>query len=126
MGWFRKKKVPYVPQGRIGYYRKNDYPWYFTVIVEEIGRIGTRSKIKIIDLSIDRDCDKSKKSCLKKFGIGDYIITNNINWETDEQRAIRFGGHESFLVDREVTEVREPDLRPLEQRHPPNVFNIDD
>jgi hypothetical protein len=126
MGWFRKKKVPYVPQGRVGYFRKCTGAWKYVVIVEEIGRINHRSQIKILDVQVDRGMNDTKKACLNDMGGTDYIITDDIHWETPEQQALRLGGTDAFLVQRDVAEVRTPDLRPLEQRNPPHVFNIDD
>lgn len=101
MGWFRKKKnvIPYTPQGRVGYRRVDDYPFYFTTVVEEIGRIGQRSKVRILEVDIDKDCNKTKKQCLLEWGVGQWIITNSINWETDEQKCVRLGQPISYEVD---------------------------
>jgi hypothetical protein len=92
---FKKKKqyVPYVPQGRVGYLRKElgSRTYEFTVIFEEIGQIGQRSKIRILEVDVDRDCNKTKKQCLDRWGIGDWLPTDNLHWETDEQRARRLG-----------------------------------
>lgn len=89
---FKKKKlyVPYVPQGRIGYLRKDiNSTYYFTVIFEEIGQIGQRSKVRILEVDVDRDCNKTRKQCLDRWGIGDWLTTTHIHWETNEQRAER-------------------------------------
>jgi hypothetical protein len=94
MSWFRKKKnvIPYIPQGRVGYRRvSNEYPFCFTIVVEEIGKIGIRSKIRILEVDIDKDCIKTKEQCLLKWGLGDWVPTDYINWETDCQRADRLG-----------------------------------
>jgi hypothetical protein len=37
------------------------------------------------------DCNKTKKQCLDRWGIGDWLPTGNLHWETDEQRARRLG-----------------------------------
>ena len=54
MNWkFWKKKeelVQYVPIGRLGYKRINDWPYHAVIIVEQICMIGQRSKIKILDV----------------------------------------------------------------------------
>ncbi len=120
----KKEKVPYVPQGRVGYFRKNQPFFAYTIIVEETGRIGSRSRVKILTVSIDRDCGKSESACLKNWGYSNWISTNNITWETDEQRQIRLGTNNTFLVDGVVTEVEEPDLRSAHLRTPPQVFDI--
>jgi len=91
---FKKKKqyVPYVPQGRIGYLRKEiNNIYYFVFIFEEIGQIAGRSKVRILEIDVDRDCNKTPKQCLDRLGIGDWLITSDIHWETDEQRARRLG-----------------------------------
>jgi hypothetical protein len=120
---FKKKKtyVPYVPQGRVGYLRKElsvrDYE--FTVIFEEIGQIGQRSKVRILEIDVDRDCNKSKEQCIKRWGIGDWLLTNNIHWETDEQRDIRLGEipQRTYQIDSNEIEqdviYRQPDERQL-------------
>jgi hypothetical protein len=89
--WFKKKKpvVPYIPMGRIGFYRKQSYGWYYTIIVERIIGIGTKSMIKVLDVKIDLDSSKSKKECLKNFGYNGIINNNIIEWESDEQMNIR-------------------------------------
>ena len=91
--WKKKKddKTPFQTRNRIGYWRKADYPWYYTVIMEEIGQIGDRSKIRIIDFKVDLDCRKSIKDCKRHFGFDDncYVITNEINWETENQQYRR-------------------------------------
>jgi hypothetical protein len=91
--WKKKKNDQTPPQtrNRIGYWRKANYPWYYTIIMEEIGQIGDRSKIRIIDFKVDLDCNKSIKDCKKNFGFYDdcYMLTNNVNWETDNQQYRR-------------------------------------
>ncbi len=93
---FKKKKqyVPYVPQGRVGYLRKelSGCTYEFTVIFEEIGQIGQRSKIRVLEVDVDRDCNKTRSQCLNRWGIGDWLTTVNIHWETDEQRSERLNG----------------------------------
>jgi len=95
MGWFKKKKkkkVPYIPQGRVGYIRKEiNNLYYFTTIFEEIGRIGSRSKVRIIEVNIDRDCNKSEHQCLTTWGIGDWLTSAHVRWESEQQRAERLG-----------------------------------
>ena len=92
---FKKKKVvfvPYVPQGRIGFKRiEANNTWYFNIIVEEIGNVDNKSKIKVIELNIDRDCDKTKDQCLKRWGGGNWFNTTYFRWETEEQKCLRQG-----------------------------------
>ena len=111
MGWFKKKskKVPYIPQGRVGYLRKEigSRAYDFTVIFEEIGRIGGRSKCRVIEVDVDRDCNKTKNQCLVKWGIGDWLTTGNIHWETDEQRAERLGQTIPVTYDMDEEELEE-------------------
>jgi hypothetical protein len=96
MGWFsrKKKKVPYIPQGRIGYYRKWDtiYGYYYVIVVEEIGRIGIRRKVKILEVDIFRDCSKSEKQCLDNYGMGDWVKAENFSWESEDDKARRLMG----------------------------------
>lgn len=93
MNWkfWKNKNNNYNPQGRIGYFRKNNYPWFYTVIVEELSQVNDRSKIKIIDFKVDLDCTKSIKLCKKHFSFdnGHYMLTDTINWETAEQQYRR-------------------------------------
>jgi hypothetical protein len=99
---FKKKKpyIPYVPQGRVGYLRKelSSKLYEFTVIFEEIGRIEGKSKVRILEIDVDRDCTKTKKQCIDRWGIGDWLNTGGIYWETDEQRAIRLGNPVTYQV----------------------------
>lgn len=125
MKWF-KRKVPYVPQGRVGYYHKSTAAWVYTIVMEEIGSIGDRSQIKILDVQVGRGYGDSEKSCLDDFSRTDFVLTHQMIWETEEQRTIRLGNQESFMVRRSVRNVRKPDLRPHEQRFPPKVFDADD
>jgi len=58
MGWFSKKKkvvTPYTPQGRLGYHRIADGDYNYTMVVEEIGKISYRSKLRILEIDIDID-----------------------------------------------------------------------
>jgi hypothetical protein len=110
MGWFskKKKKVPYIPKGRVGYLRKElSNLYYFTVIFEEIGRIGARSKIRVIEVDIDRDCNKTEGQCLTRWGIGDWLNTESIHWENDQQRAERFGQETPVTYEMEEEELEE-------------------
>jgi len=119
MNWkfWKKKKTEYNPQGRIGYYRKSSYPWYYTVIVEELGQIHDRSKIKIIDFKVDLDSPKSIKESKKHFGFYDgcYLKTEHVNWETADQQWRRtrhiseehFDGDDAMVEEDLETEVRE-------------------
>ena len=104
----KSKKVPYIPQGKIGYLRREiGNIYYFVVIFEEIGQIGARSKVRILEVDIDRDCNKTKKQCLDRWGIGDWLTTSNINWETDRQRAERLGHTTPITYDMDEEELEE-------------------
>jgi hypothetical protein len=111
MGWFKKKskKVPYIPQGRVGYLRKQlgGRDFEFTVIFEEIGRIGQRSKTRILEIDVDRDCNKTEKQCITRWGIGDWLTTENIHWESDRQRAERLGQTIPVTYDMDEEELEE-------------------
>lgn len=88
--WWRKKKVEkYQPTGRIGYYRKSDYPYYYRIIVEKIQEINESSKVRILEVDINRGCNRSKEQCLTDAMISDWVITEGILWETDEQYSTR-------------------------------------
>ena len=93
MNWkFWKKKeelVQYVPIGRLGYIRVNNWPYHAVIIVEQICMVGQRSKIKILDVAIDRDCNKTKKQILNKWGVSDWVLTRTIEWESSEQQLQR-------------------------------------
>ena len=117
MDWkfWKKKKTEYNPQGRIGYYRKSNYPWYYAVIMEETGQIHDRSKIKIIDFKVDLDSPKSIKESKKHFGFYDgcYVKTDHVNWETADQqyRRVRYISEEHYNVDEMVEEDLEMEVR---------------
>ena len=108
MGWFRKKKkkIPYTPQGRIGYKRYNTYPYNFVVIVEQLVIINEACKFRILEVSIDRDCTRTKEQCLNKWGVPDWMGLNHFTWETDEQWADRLGQPipETYEMDEEELE----------------------
>jgi hypothetical protein len=111
MKWLKKKKVivPYIPQGKVGYIRKESAgrSYEFTVIFEEIGRIGSRSKIRILEVDVDRDCNKNKQQCLSWWGVGDWIGTDNVYWETDEQRVERLGNVTPTTYDMDEEDLKE-------------------
>lgn len=94
MGWFKRKskKVPYIPQGRVGYFYKNDWPFHYSIIVEEIGRINERSKVKILEIDTHRDCSKSDSQILRDYSRGEWIITRQFTWESEEDKARRLIG----------------------------------
>lgn len=95
--WNKKKKVTkYKPTGKLGWfnmYGKN--PLYgsagfnYTIIVETIYVVGERTKVKILEVDIHRNCNKSKGDCLTDYGRGEWIVTNQFQWETDTQHATR-------------------------------------
>lgn len=104
----KRKTVPYIPKGRVGYRRAGqNFPYYFTVVVEEIGRVAGRSKIRILEVDIDRDCDRTKEQCLKKWGLGDWVSTDYIHWENDYQRAERLGQETPITYEVEEEELEE-------------------
>jgi hypothetical protein len=86
--WWRKKKK-YQPTGRVGYYRKCDYPWYYRIIVEKIQEINESCKVRILEVDINRGCTKNREQCLNNAMIGDWVRTEGIHWETDEQYSTR-------------------------------------
>ena len=96
MNWkFWKKKeelTQYTPIGRLGYKRIDNFPYHAVIIVEQICMVGQRSKIKILDVAIDRDCNKTKKQILNKWGASDWVLTRTIEWESDEQLLERKWG----------------------------------
>jgi hypothetical protein len=91
MGWFSKKitKTKYKPTGRLGWYTKNDYPFYFTILFERLYDVNTKSKVKILEVDVRRDCTRTREECLKHASVGDWVSTSAITWETDEQYHIR-------------------------------------
>ena len=98
MFWNRKKQK-YKPTGRIGYYRKSDYPWYYTVIFERLYDVDSMCKVKILEVSINTDCNCSKQECLKNLGVSDWVRIAAINWETDEQYTLRMGCEPEVVYD---------------------------
>lgn len=116
MSWkFWKKReeilVPYIPQGRIGCRRLTNVLYESTIIVEEIGRIGNRVKIKILDVSIDRDCNKTKEQILKWWGVCDWVPSNSIAWENEEQKHTRLTGTPMMAVLSDVTQPEKIEYR---------------
>ena len=93
MNWkFWKKKeelTQYTPIGRLGCKRIDNWPYHAVIIVEQICMVGQRSKIKILDVAIDRDCNKTKKQILNKWGASDWVLTRTIEWESSEQQLQR-------------------------------------
>lgn len=91
MGWFSKKivKTKYKPTGRIGYYTKTDYPFYYTLIFERLYDVSSRSKVKILEVDVRSDCKRTKQECLNNASVGDWITTSSVHWETDEQYFTR-------------------------------------
>lgn len=90
MGWFSKKiKTKYKPTGKLGWYTKNDYPFYFTILFEKLYDVNSKSKVKILEVDVRRDCTRTREECLKHASVGDWVNTSSITWETDEQYNIR-------------------------------------
>lgn len=91
MGWFSKKekKTKYKPVGRIGYYTKNDYPFYYTLIFERLYDVGAKSKVKILEVDVRNDCTRTRQECLRNASVGDWITTSAVSWENDEQYLTR-------------------------------------
>ena len=84
------EKPPYIPQGRMGYCREystvcGSTHFHYIVAVEELQQIGDRSRVKILDVNVYRDCRKSKSQCLKDYGMSDWINRSLFEWETNEQ-----------------------------------------
>lgn len=110
MGWFKKKKkILYTPTGRIGYKRISQSPYEFTIIVEQLLVVGDKCKFMVLEVSVDRDCNKSVENCLKFWGVGDWTSLINITWETTEQWSNRLGlpEQETFIVEN----VEEGDIK---------------
>jgi len=120
---FKKKKtyVPYAPQGRIGYFRKHDTirDYYYVIVVEQIGEIGIRRKVRILEVDIFRECPKSKSQVLDNYGMGEWVRSENFSWESDSRRAERLGQipQQTYQVDQDELEddiiYRQPDDRQL-------------
>lgn len=87
MWW--SKKVKYKPLGRLGHFNRNDYPYRYTIIFEKLCEINDRSRVKILEVDVKRDCTKTKEECLKDCSAGEWVSTSKINWETDEQYVSR-------------------------------------
>jgi hypothetical protein len=88
----KKKKVPYIPQGKIGYFYKNDWPFHYSIIVERIGQIDDRSRVKILEVDIHRDSNKSESQVLHNYSRGEWVITRQFTWESEEDKARRLIG----------------------------------
>jgi len=87
----KKKKVPYTPQGRIGYKRLDNYPYQCVFIVEQLVLVRDACKFRVLEVSFDRDCNRTKEQCLKKWGAPDWGALSSFTWETDAQWADRLG-----------------------------------
>lgn len=94
--WNKKKKVTkYKPTGKLGWFNMNGNSVYssvgfnYSVIVEVIQTVNDRTKVKILEVDIHRNCSKSREACLKDYGRGDWVVTNQFRWETDLQHATR-------------------------------------
>ena len=102
---FKKKKKPYIPQGRIGYFYRNNWPFHYSIIVEQVGRINDRSRVKILEIDIHRDCSKSKSAILHNYSRGEWILTNQFIWETEDDKARRLIGiPQTYELTEEVDE----------------------
>lgn len=80
---FWKKKKKYKPVGRIGTYRVNDYPFFFTIAMEQICEVGSKSRVKVLE--IGKACNKTDQECLHHARFQDWVETGAIIWETDAQ-----------------------------------------
>lgn len=91
MGWFSKeeKKKKYKPTGKIGWFTKTDYPYYYTLIFEKLYEVGSKSKVKLLEVDVRRDCTRTRQECLRNASAGDWVTTSSISWETDEQYMTR-------------------------------------
>jgi len=92
MFWRKKKKVKYRPIGRIGHFTKATSYYNYTIIFEEIYKIGNRSKVIILEVDVKRDTSRrphTREECLTNSAIGDWILNLNVIWETDEQYQAR-------------------------------------
>ena len=118
MGWFSKKKkviIPYTPQGRIGYRRMSDHD--YTIVVEEIGKISHRSKLRILEIDIDISSTKTKKQCLNSWGFGTWVRSDFIHWETLDEKLIRLNQTPpSYLLDEDDL-IEETNYRVLTQHN---------
>jgi len=89
------KTPDYIPKGRLGYKRIECKSCYATLIVEEIDRIENhklgkkRIKIKVIEVSVDRDCKKSKEQCLEAWGGSDWVSESQFVWDEKSAAEIR-------------------------------------
>ena len=100
----KKKKVPYTPQGRIGYKRIDSYPYQCVIVVEQLVVVREACKFRVLEVSIDRDCDKSKTQCLRKWGAPDWINLSSITWETETQWRDRLGQPITYDIDEDELE----------------------
>jgi hypothetical protein len=115
--WWSKKKVKYKPVGKIGHFCRGDYPYYYTIVFERLYDVADRSKVKILEIDIRRDCTKTKEQCLSNASAGEWVSTAAIKWETDEQYRIRT--HQPF---QEVYENHE-ELRNDDVDYTPHLVN---
>ena len=122
MSWFRKsksKQEKYKPIGRIGWYTKDTYPYYYTLIFEKIYDIATKSKVRLLEVDVRRDCKHTKEECIKHVAIGDWVSTHGVVWETDEQYYIRTNqAHQLATFNPEELLNDDIDYR----QHPTNPF----
>ena len=90
-----KKKPTYEPTGRLGYCRAQNGGYHYVLIVEEIDRIENhtldkrRIKIKVLEVDIDLDCNKTEAQCLKDWGRPSWVLETEFIWDEKTAAEIR-------------------------------------
>lgn len=86
----------YEPNGNVGIIRVCFNGSYGNIIVEEIDRVETQTgqkecmvKIKILEISMDRDCTSSEQDLLVNWGKSDWISHNEVVWNEKTAAEVR-------------------------------------
>ncbi len=86
----RKEEEEYEPTGKVGYRTFSSNTFYkFTLIVEQIDKIESKVKIKILEVDINRDCKENRDACLKHWGKGDWVYEKDFTWTKKSAGEIR-------------------------------------
>lgn len=91
MFWNKKSKSKYKPKGKIGIFAKSSFPFYYSLIFERLQQVSNRTHVKILAVDICRNCTRNRDECLRDAQMGDWVVTSNVLWETDEQYTERLG-----------------------------------
>lgn len=91
----KKKESTYEPTGKLGFKRYNTASYKFVIIVEKVDEIVDKIKkdgiikIKIIEVSVDRECDKTIDECLAAWGGNNWVRKEDFTWNEKSAAEVR-------------------------------------